>query len=123
MKYWQDAAPTKIQVKAPTLREQMLNMLETKGPMTATEMHQVMGHSRSTVSHVASVLHSEHKLRICEWRRNLGDTNGRFAGVYALADGLPDAPSLEKLTRAERDRNYNERKKAGLTRPWKKEAP
>jgi DNA-binding transcriptional ArsR family regulator len=89
------------------------------GGSTHVELVESSDMADSTVRLWLQALRAGHVVRICGWERY---GNGGWKPVFELnPEGLPDAPRPPKLTAAQRQANWRDRKRNqrlhGVTRP------
>ena len=96
-------------INALTFAELMAKLLD--GEYTKTELREHTGLHHVTIAKYLRQLHKRRVVRISAWHK---DSAGRaYVPHYSMnADGLPDARKPERISGAERSRQWRERQKA-----------
>jgi hypothetical protein len=93
------------QPKMHQSQHDLLQALETIGPMTRLELERYIDINDTTATRRFQRLRKRGLVRIAGWQR----TTGGFAAMYGLANGQPDEPQPPRKTQQERHADYRKR--------------
>lgn len=94
-----------------TLRERVLQLLESEGPMTTAELAELVGTTNKRMAACVSVLrHELHQVYITAWRRDTVRGDERPRAVFRKGRGR-DAKPIGPKSNTDHCRNYRHKRR------------